>query len=391
MSSDFFLAWRYLRYHKTRTLILIGCLSLIAAVPLALHRLLDEGQRQMTARAAATPLLIGARGSALDLSLNALYFNSPAPPAIPMSESTKVADSGWASPLPIHARFRVHGHPLVGVSLDYFDFRGLAVQTGETLGMLGDCVLGANAATELGLAPGDTLLTTPHNPFDFAGNYPLKLRVAGVFRKTHSPDDDAVFVDLQTVWVVEGLGHGHAGTAAAAQPPAFGVSDQAATQANVATYSEITPDNIGSFHFHGDPESYPITGLIAVPRDHRAATLLRGRYVDDASAVQLVLPEQTTQSLLDTVFRVGALFDAVVLLVGTAKLLALALVFALSLRLRQREIETIVLLGSGRGKVFRLIVAELVLLGCASALTCLITLRILHAYAGDLVRHFVIP
>lgn len=391
MSSDFFLAWRYLRYHKTRTLILVGCLSLIAAVPLALHRLLDEGEHQMTARAAATPLLIGARGSALDLSLNALYFTSPAPPSIPMSESTKVADSGWANPLPIHARFRVHGHPLVGVSLDYFDFRGLAVRAGETLGMLGDCVLGANAASDLRLGPGDTLLTTPHNPFDFAGNYPLRLRVAGVLEKTHSPDDDAVFVDLQTIWVVEGLGHGHAGAAATAQAHAFGVPERTVMQANVATYTEITPDNIASFHFHGDPESYPITGLIAVPRDHRAATLLRGRYVDDGGAVQLVLPEQTTRSLLDTVFRIGALFDAIVLLVGTATLLALALVFALSLRLRQREIETIVLLGCSRGKVLRLIVAELVLLGCASALTCLITLRILHTYAGEMVRHFVLP
>jgi putative ABC transport system permease protein len=151
MLHDFYLAWRYLRHHKTRTVILISCLSLLAILPLALHLLLDEGGRQMNARAEYTPLLVGAKGSAVDLTLNALYFSEAAQTRITMADSDRIAETGWADPLPVYACFRVQGHPLVGVTLDYFDFRHLVPAQGAMLAMLGECVLGADAAQALNL------------------------------------------------------------------------------------------------------------------------------------------------------------------------------------------------------------------------------------------------
>ena len=337
MHHDLYLAWRYLRFHKTRTLILVACLSLIAILPLGLHFLLEEAERQMTARAESTPLLIGTRGSALDLTLNALYFTEAAPSPITMAESDRVGETGWADPLPVYSRFRVHGQPLVGVTLDYFDYRGLIPVQGRMLATLGECLLGYDAAQSLGMRPGDTLLTTPENLLDLAGVYPLKLHVAGILGKTHTPDDQAAFVDLQTAWVIEGLGHGHAeqkpATQESSQP--FGQAGlNRVADAKLLTYTEITAENIDSFHFHGDPATYPISAVIAIPHDQRAATLLKGRYQADDAKTQIVQPLQTTRGLLDNIFRIGALFDAVIALVGGATLLALGLVFSLSLRLR---------------------------------------------------------
>ena len=34
----------------------------------------------------------------------------------------------------------------------------------------------------------------------------------------------------------------------------------------VLSYTEITPENIGSFHFHGNPQDYLINAVIALPR-----------------------------------------------------------------------------------------------------------------------------
>jgi len=382
MNHDFYLAWRYLRHHKTRSLILISCLSLLAILPLALHSVLDEGERLMNARAAATPLLVGAKGSAVDLSLNALYFNTATPPRITMAEADRIGQTGWADPLPIYARFRVQGHALVGVTLDYFDFRKLVPEQGVMLAMLGECVLGADAAKALKLKPGDSLLTAPENLFDLAGVYPLKLHVAGILGKNHSPDDQAVFVDLQTAWVIEGLGHGHA---------EMKTNSLAQNDAKLVTYTEITSDNIDSFHFHGDPSTYPISAVIAVPHDRKSSALLRGRYLSKEEPSQIVNPLETTQGLLQNIFRIGVLFDTVIVLVSSATLLALGLVFALSLRLRKKELQTIFLLGCSRTKVFRLVVAEIVLILFASTLVSVALLQPLQYYADDLVRHFVIP
>lgn len=389
MRHDFYLAWQYLRHNKTRSLILVACLGLVGALPAALHRLLDEGEHWMTARAAGTPLLVGARGSAVDLVLNALYFTEAAAPPITMAEAERIAATGWADPLPVYARFRVRGLPVVGVALDYFEFRGLVAASGDLPALLGDCVLGAEAAEQLGLKPGDGLPTAPDNPFDLAGAYPLKLKVAGVLVKTHGPDDRAIFVDLQTAWVIEGLGHGHAEQAPPAAKPdaAFGAIP---VSAETVTYTEITPDNLASFHFHGDPATYPVSAVIALPKTRKSAALLRGRYPDGDRNAQIVLPLETTRGLLQNIFRLSELFDGVLLWVGTATLLVVGLVFALSLRLRRREIETIHLLGCGRWTVVRLVLAELLLIGAAAGLAAFGLLEAMSALAPEFVRRFVI-
>jgi putative ABC transport system permease protein len=389
MRHDFYLAWQYLRHNKTRSLILVACLGLTGALPAALHRLLNEGEHWMTARAAATPLLVGARGSAVDLVLNALYFTEAAAPLITMAEADRIAATGWADPLPVYARYHVHGLPVVGVTLDYFDFRKLAAASGDLPALLGDCVLGAEAAERLGLKPGDGLPTAPDNPFDLAGAYPLRLKVSGVLAKTHGPDDRAIFVDLRTAWVMEGLGHGHAEPARPAARPDAAFGALPAT-AETVTYTEITPDNLASFHFHGDPATYPVSAVIALPHDRKSAALLRGRYPAGAGNTQIVPPLETTRGLLRNIFRLSDLFDGVLLLVGTATLGVVGLVFALSLRLRQREIETIHLLGGGRWTVIRLVLAEILLIGSAAGLVACGGLEAVSAFAPEFVRRFVI-
>lgn len=394
MKHDFYLAWRYLAYHRIRSFILVSSLSLIAVLPLALHTVLDEGERQLTERAAQTPLLVGAKGSAVDLTLNALYFSGVTPPVIPMSEVSRILESGLADPLPVYARFRIQGHPLVGVTLDYADFRGLNVRTGRMMGMLSECVLGADAAQHLRLKPGDTLLTTPENLFDLAGVYPLRLHVAGVLAGTHSPDDQAIFIDLQTAWVIEGLGHGHAEpkSGTRVENPWFGKSTQVPeAEAKLVTYAEITAENLESFHFHGDADSYPVSAIIAVPHDRKSATLLRGRYVSDEAAAQIVLPLNTLTGLLENIFRIRRLFDFALMLVGVATLCIVGLVFALTLRLRKPEINTIFLLGCSRRKVMRLLFSEAVLLILASAATCSLLMAVIYANIVPLVRSLVLP
>ena len=394
MTNDFYLAWCYLRFHKTRTLIIIACLTLIAILPIAIHYLLNEGNRQMTARARSTPLLIGPRGSALDLTLNTLFFSGVSPD-ITMAEADKVSATGWADALPIYSRLRIRSHPLVAVTLDYFDYRRLNTATGRMMAMLGECVLGAKAAESLKLKPGDSLPTTPDNLFDLAGNYPLKLRVTGVLEKTDTPDDEAIYIDLQTAWVADGIGHGHAEQKGPLkpEPDTFGFSSKdvkPVVDPKLLTYTEITPENIDSFHFHGDPSGFPISAVIALPYDHRGETLLRGLYVDDNGAVQIIQPSVHLRSLLDNIFRIGTLFDALMMLVGGATLLALGLVFTLSLRLRQRELQTIFLLGCGRLTVVGMVAAELCLLLLATGVLGLFILEGFRRYAGDIVHYALV-
>ena len=77
MKHVIFMAWRYLRFYWGKTAVLVASISLILFVPAGLNVLVEQGAEVLTARAEATPLLIGAKGSAVDLTLSALYFRLP--------------------------------------------------------------------------------------------------------------------------------------------------------------------------------------------------------------------------------------------------------------------------------------------------------------------------
>ena len=206
-----YVAWQYLRFHKVKAAVLIAALTLVIYLPLAVHILVRASEVQMLDRSQATPLILGQKGSALDLVMNTLYFASKPPEPIPMGEADRIDETGFAFAIPIYNRYTARGFPIVGTTLDYVSFRGLEVASGRMLAVLGECVLGAAVADRLGLGPGDALISTPENPFDLAGVYPLKMQVVGVLKARHTPDDRAVFVDVRTAWVIEGLGHGHEG------------------------------------------------------------------------------------------------------------------------------------------------------------------------------------
>ena len=66
MNGSIYLAWRYLAYHRFKTAILVLSITLIVYVPVGLRVLVSQSAEQLTARAGATPLLIGAKGSPLE-------------------------------------------------------------------------------------------------------------------------------------------------------------------------------------------------------------------------------------------------------------------------------------------------------------------------------------
>ncbi len=211
------------------------------------------------------------------------------------ADDARVSATGLARAIPLYTRFHVRGHTIVGTSLDYFGFRTLQIAEGRALAVIGECVLGAEVGRRLGAVP-------------------------GVLRR-------------------EGT--------------------NIVANASVLQYNEVTPDNIDSFHFHGDPNTFPITAVIAVPHDAKSSALLQGRYLGDDELVQIVRPIEVMDELLQTILTVQSFVVTAVVIVGLATLATATLVFMLSLRLRRREIETMVKIGGSRASIFAVLATEI--------------------------------
>lgn len=369
-----FIAFAHLRWTWARSLVLVLVGALILSVPMVTQVLLRGSEEALTRRAEATPLVLGARGSQLDLVMGAVYFSEDRTQPITRAAEDAVWDSGLALPIPLHTAFQTNGARIVGTSLDYFDFRGLTVAKGRQVAVLGEAVLGAQVAERLGLGPGDTVVSAPENLFDLDGVYPLELQITGVLAATGTPDDEAVFTDVKTAWVIAGIGHGHDDVVKA--------DAEGNITANVAIteFQRITPENIDSFHFHGAASDYPLSAVLVVPYDTRSGTILRGRYLDPEDPLQMTVPSEIVAGLVERIFRIATLLDAVTLVIGIATIGAIGLSLFLAWALRAPEMETAKRLGAGRFVIVRLAVAEIALLlivaaGLAAALVTAVTLN----------------
>jgi putative ABC transport system permease protein len=374
----FYLARQYLTYHLPRTLILVSALTLLLFLPVAIQTVIERAATSLRSRAASTPLLIGGLGSETDLVLSSLYFDSGSPVGTTYAEHSRVRNSGLAKSIPLYVRFRATAEtPIVGTSLSYFDFRDLKIATGREFTILGECVLGNSVARSLKLSPSDTLLSRRENVFELAGTPPLKMHVVGVLAANGTADDEAVFVDVKTTWVMAGLGHGH--TAADSLPEdkvlerdAGGVTASAA----VEMFTEITPDNVDRFHFHGDFDTFPLSAVIAIPKDQKSASLLQGRYLSVDETAQIIQPAAVMDRLLGSVFRVRNFLLAGAAVLGVSLLLLVGLVLSLSHRLRSRELETLQKIGCSRSRRWQMIAWEngLLLTICLLSATLLLLL-----------------
>jgi len=387
MNDIIYLAWNYLQYNWIKTLVLICSISLILFLPLGLQIIVDHGSEMLTDRAEKTPLLIGAKGSAVDLTLSALYFKQPVLDPIPYKELKKVNETTLALPIPLHLRYNASGYRIVGTTLEYFEYRNLLIANGRSFSLLGECVLGARIAEAQGVNVGDFVLSSPAGAFDVAGSYPLKMKVVGIMQPSGTIEDEAVFVDIKTTWVISGLAHGHMDmtTPEAESGILSREDDKVVANASVLSYTEITEENIYSFHFHGNTDEFPVDVILAIPKDHKSGIMLRGRYEEQSEGVQILVPLAVINDLLDTVASVKNYILAGSIVVGFATLVTAVLVFVLSIRLRNREIITIRKIGGTSRRIRAILATEIIIVLATSFLLAFLLTMIVNQVGMDLV------
>jgi putative ABC transport system permease protein len=208
-----------------------------------------------------------------------------------------------------------------------------------------------------------------------------------VLAPSGSPDDHAVFVDIKTAWIIEGIGHGHTDLTKTDDAGIILKKKDGEVVGNAAMveYTEITAANIASFHFHGSMDGFPITSVIVLPDSDKSATVLKGRY-SVSPTLQMLVPVRVIEELMGIVFQVKRFFDANFALVCLATLLFMVLVVMLSLRIRKREMETMFRIGCTRLTVFRLQIIELGIVLVISLAIAGVLSALLLRYAPQLVN-----
>ncbi len=353
------IAWRSIQQRSlasTLTAISMALgVALVVAV-LVIHSVIDKSFRRS---AQGYDLIVGPKGSRLDLVLNTVYHIGRPVGTIPyryfkeLSQTRFAAEVETAVPICMgdhYSGFRVIGtNPDMFDKLEYLDGRKYTFQGGGRnfdWNQPFEAVVGATAARKTGIKVGDEF--RPVHGESGEGEEHDPFVVVGILEPTGTPIDRAFFVNITGFYTMHT-------TEAAEEKPGSG-----ATEAKPATGSSDHGDHD---HAHDEDDRKVSAVLIATQKDDFQRAMAFPKRVVEEMDVQAVAPAEE----IDRLFR-GLVGDVQVVLLILAVLIVVVAGIGImvsiynSMNDRRREIAIMRALGARRGTVMAVILLESILL-----------------------------
>ena len=203
------LAWAYLAARPLLTALHLVLLALGMATLVFLLLFTAQAQQRLERDGKGIDLVVGAKGSPLQLILSAIYHADIPTGNIPLAEAQLLAGHRLvAAAVPVSLGDSFRGHRIVGTDAGFFELYGTRLARGRMLGGEMEAVLGSEAARRTGLDVGATFAgahgLAQASTSEHAG-HPYK--VTGVLEPTGTAVDRLVITSLESVWEVH-EGHG---------------------------------------------------------------------------------------------------------------------------------------------------------------------------------------
>ena len=332
-------------------------LAIGLTVVLALVQVERAAQARLTRDLAGVDLVVGAKGSPLQLVLSAVLQADAPTGNIPLAEAEKIARSPLVKlAVPVSMGDSYRGARIVGTTPDYLRLHGGKLAGGRPWAGPMEAVVGSDVARRLNLRIGKTFIGS-HGLIDSGQQHDhTPYKVVGVLAPTGSVADRLILVDLASVWAVHGESE-----------PTAGDHD----------------------HHHHDaeqaaaPADRQVTALLIQYRSPMGAVTLpaRVRATPDLQAAAPPVEMARLLSLLGPGLKLLRALGGVLLVLAAAGFLV-GLIGAVGQR--RRDIALLRALGMSSPRVFRLLTTEALLLGLAGGVLGVAGARLLVSIGAGL-------
>jgi putative ABC transport system permease protein len=347
------LVWSYLKAKPLNTVLNIVLLALGIAVITVLLLFNKQLEEKISSNAKGIDLVVGAKGSPLQLILcNIFHIDFPTG-NINLKEAEQVSKSRLikrAVPLALGDSFQ--SYRIVGTTIEYCSLYHLQLAQGEWWKDELETTVGINVSAGLKLKLGDTFQSTHGLVEGGSGHEEQKFVVKGILQRTNSVVDNLILTSVETVWHVHD--HSEADTA---------------QEEHMVHDSSFVASRLIPTHEAGD-STKEVTSLLIQYRSPMAAIQLP-RAINGQSKLQAASPAFETARLF-SILGVG-----VEILMGFAYVLifisGLSVFIALYNSLKERRYDLAIMrsMGASRVKLFVTILLEgimLTLLGSIAGL-----------------------
>ncbi|GAA4786763.1 hypothetical protein GCM10023231_13540 [Olivibacter ginsenosidimutans] len=165
---------------------------------------------QLTLNSKHIDLVIGAKGSPLQLILNSIYHVDYPTGNIPLEEALALTKSPLVKiAVPLSMGDNYQGYRIIGTDSSFFKLYGTTVAQGKWWSTDFEAVVGAEVAKEKHIRVGDKLVGAHGltSSTDLHADHPYT--VVGILEKNNSVADKLVLTDLSSVWHMHEEHHHH--------------------------------------------------------------------------------------------------------------------------------------------------------------------------------------
>ena len=185
-----------------QTLLTVLIFSLSIGLLLGVKQLNKIFEAQLQQSLNGVDMVVGAKGSPLQLVLSTvLHIDNPTG-NIPYNEAKKIAENkyvGEAVPISIGDNYK--GYKIVGTTDGFVDLHKTSIETGSMFNTTYEVVLGNAVAQNLNLKLGDTFYSSHgmiENAVESHDNHALK--VVGILKPTQNVIDRLILTTLESIW-----------------------------------------------------------------------------------------------------------------------------------------------------------------------------------------------
>lgn len=356
----FKISWKYLTFRPLSTGLNVFLLALGLAIITVLLLIQDQLEKKMNQDAAGIDLVIGAKGSPLQLILSSVYHVDFPTGNIPMDEAKKLSRNRLVkNVIPMALGDNYQGFRIVGTNHDYLELYQVDFSSGKAWEMPFEVVVGAEVAKKLQLKVGDEFMGSHGISIGSHDHDQHNFVVSGVLATKGNVVDRLVLTSIESVWYTH-----DEGDEIAAQDVSS--SDSLAI---LPSDPEIEKgEGHDQFHQKVAPKGFPESD-----RPREVTTLLL-QFRNPMAAVQLprMINSGTSMQAASPSFEISRLFEllgvGVSLLQGIAVILivvaGLGIFIALYNSLKERKYDLAILraLGASRFQLLILVFLEGILL-----------------------------
>lgn len=380
------IAWKSIRQRMLASS--LTALSISLGVALMVTVLVINGvvTRMFSQSATGYHLIVGAKGSPMQLVLNTIYFMDRPIENLPFKYYRQLKSKSWVKhAIPFNlgdttedGRYRIVGTIPEYFEVEYVPGKLLQFQEGKAFSGKFDAVVGARVARAYGWKLDSQF------PIAHGGNlddvHAEKFKVVGVLKATGSPIDRGVFINLDGFYSIEG--HQKSEEDAREQEAARESGD-VVIQSKPAAGGAKAPEAAAKV----DPDIGKEVTAILLQTKTDSLAFLFGPRINKGPIAQAANPiEQISRLLRDVVGNVRTMLVVMTALIIVVSGVGIFVSIYNSMSDRKREIAIMRALGARRSTVFSIIVAESVLLCAGGGLLGLILGHALVFIAAPIVE-----